>query len=161
MEALALIAAVARGGVIGIQDGGLPWRIPEDMRHFKRTTLGHAVIVGRKTYESFGKPLVDRRNIVVTRQRDLVISGCEVVGSLEDAVALARTTDPEPMVIGGGEIYRQALPRITRMYLTYIDRDAEGDVRFPDYDANDFRELERRVGETPDITFVTLERIPR
>jgi len=160
MEPLALIAAVARGGIIG-KDGGLPWRIPEDMRHFKRTTLGHAVIAGRKTYESFGKPLVERRNIVVTRQRDLAFPGCEVVASLDEAMALARTTDPEPMVIGGGEIYRLAMPRITRMYLTYIDRDADGDVRFPDYDGSDFRELERRAGETPDVTFVTLERIPR
>ncbi|WP_394839903.1 dihydrofolate reductase [Pendulispora rubella] len=160
MEPLALIAAVARDGIIG-KDGGLPWRISEDMRHFKRTTLGHAVIVGRKTYESFGKPLVDRRNIVVTRQRDLAIPGCEVVASLEEAIALARASDPEPMIIGGGEIYRLAMPRITRMVLTYIDRAADGDVRFPDYDANDFRELERRVGEAPDVTFVTLERIPR
>ncbi|WP_394829811.1 dihydrofolate reductase [Pendulispora albinea] len=158
MAALALIAAVARNGIIG-KDGGLPWRIPEDLRHFKRTTTGHAVIMGRKTYDEVKKPLPNRRNLVVTRQPQLVLEGCEVVSSLDEAIALAQAGDPEPFIIGGGEIYRLSLPKVTRMYLTYIDRDAEGDVRFPEYDRAAFREVDRKVGETPGVTFVTLERV--
>ena len=156
MAPLALIAAVARNGVIG-HGGAIPWRIPEDMRHFKRTTTDHAIIMGRKTYDEFKRPLPNRRNLVVSRQPGLVLEGCEVVSNLDDAIALV--SDPEPFIIGGGEIYRLALPKITRMYLTYIDRDVEGDVRFPDYDRGAFREVERRVGETEGVTFVTLERI--
>jgi len=158
MSALALIVAVGRKGVIG-KEGGLPWRISEDLRHFKRTTSGHAVIMGRKTYDGIGKPLPNRRNIVVTRQRGLALAGCEVVSDLDEAIRLARAGDAEPFVIGGGEIYRLALPKVTRMYMTFVDREAEGDVRFPDYDAGAFREVERRAGETPDVTFVTFERV--
>ena len=152
-----LIAAIAKNGVIG-KDGGLPWRIPEDLKHFKRTTLGHAVIMGRKTFDEVGRPLPDRRNIVVTRKQGLVLAGCEVVGSVEAAIELARATDPEPFVIGGAEIYRAALPYATRMILTELDRDAEGDTWFPAFDRSGWMEVERRAGETPGVTFVTLER---
>jgi len=123
MLALALIVAVGRGGVIG-QGGHVPWRISEDLRHFKRVTSGHAVIMGRKTYADIGKPLPNRRNIVVTRNAALRLEGCETVSTLDEAIARARTSDDEPVIIGGGEIYRLALPKITRMYITYVDREA-------------------------------------
>jgi dihydrofolate reductase len=157
-EPLYAIAAMARGRVIG-HGNTLPWRVPEDLRFFKKMTVGHSIIMGRKTYESTGKPLPQRRNIVITRQPGYAAPGCEVVGTLEDAVAAARTSDPEPFIIGGAEIYRQALPTLTRMYLTFIDREVPGDAFFPEYDPAQWRETERRVGESTDVVFVTLERV--
>ena len=157
MESLALVVAVGRNGVIG-KGGALPWRIPEDLRHFKRVTLGHAVIMGRKTWDSIGKPLVDRRNVVVSRDRALRIPGVEVVASLEDALRLARERDDEPRVIGGAELYRLALPRATRLFFTEIDREVDGDTFFPAFDRDGWREVERRAGEDPTVSFVTLER---
>lgn len=157
MDKLALVVAVARNGVIG-QGGTLPWRIPEDLRHFKRVTVGHAVIMGRKTWDSIGKPLVDRRNIVVTRNASLQIPGAEVVPSLEAALALAHERDEEPRVIGGAELYRLALPISTRIFLTEVDREVEGDAFFPDLDRAKWHEIERRPGEDPTVSYVTLER---
>lgn len=157
MDKLALVVAVARNGVIG-QGGTLPWRIPEDLRHFKRVTVGHAVIMGRKTWDSIGKPLVDRRNIVVTRNASLQIPGVEVVPSLEAALALAHERDEEPRVIGGAELYRLALPISTRIFLTEVDREVDGDAFFPDLDRAKWREIERRPGEDPTVSYVTLER---
>ncbi|MBI2388798.1 MAG: dihydrofolate reductase [Deltaproteobacteria bacterium] len=159
MDKLALVVAVARNGVIG-KDGGLPWRIPEDLRHFKRVTVGHAVIMGRKTWDSIGRPLPDRRNIVVTRRpHELAVpAGVEVAGSFDEALSLARRTDDEPRVIGGAELYRLALPCATRVFLTEVDRDVEGDAFLPPFDRSAFREAERRAGEDPTVTYVTLER---
>ena len=156
--ALVLVVVVARNGVIG-KDGQLPWRYPEDLRHFKRVTVGHAVIMGRRTWESIGKPLVDRRNIVVSRDRSLAAAGVEVVASVEEALALARTGDAEPRVIGGGALYVATLPLATRIHLTEIARDVEGDTFFPTLAPAAWRETERRAGEDPALTFVTLERV--
>lgn len=153
---LVIVVAVGRNGAIGKQ-GKVPWRIPEDMRHFKRSTLGHAVIMGRKTWDSIGKPLVDRRNIVVSRNRDLKLDGAEVVSSLDDAIALARTNDDAPRVIGGGEIYRQALPYTQQILLTEVDRDVEADAFFV-FDRGEFHETDRKKGEEPDVTYITLVR---
>jgi dihydrofolate reductase len=147
------VVAVARNGVIG-KDGALPWRYPEDMRHFKRVTLGHAVIMGRRTWESIGKPLVDRRNIVVSRA---ALPGVEVVPTLEQALALARTADDEPRVIGGAGLYAAALPLATRLYLTEVEREVEGDTFFPPFDRTAWRETERRPGDG--VSFVILERV--
>lgn len=156
MDPLVLVLAVARNGVIG-KDGKVPWYIPEDLKHFKDMTMGHAILMGRKTYEETRRPLPGRRNIVITRNRAYEAPGCEVVSTLGEAIALARTTDPEPRVIGGAEIYRLALPLATRIHLTEIDRDAEGDTSFH-LDRAGFRETERRKGETPGVWFVTLDR---
>lgn len=153
---LSLVVAVGRNGVIG-REGKLPWHIPEDLKHFREITTGHAVVMGRKTYESIGRPLPKRRNIVISRTPGLTLPGCEVAPSLEDAIAMARKTDPEPMVIGGGEVFRQALPLATRIYLTEVDRDVEGDVYFPALDRREWRETERRT--SGELNFVTLERI--
>jgi dihydrofolate reductase len=157
MEPLALIAAHARNRVIG-NHGDLPWHEPEDLAHFKRTTTGHAVIMGRKTAESLKlRPLPKRRNLVVTRQPGLVLPGFEVFADLASAIAAARTSDAEPMIIGGGEIYRLALPLVTTMYLTVVDRDHTGDAFFPAFDEAEWRERERRVSGA--LIFRTLDRI--
>ena len=113
---LALIVAVSRNGVIG-RDGDLPWHIPEDLKHFRRNTVGHSIIMGRKTWDSIGRPLPKRRSIVVTRQQDLVIDGAEVVHSLEEALELAWQSDCEPRVIGGATLYSAAFPGATRRAL--------------------------------------------
>ncbi|MFW5877337.1 MAG: dihydrofolate reductase [Myxococcota bacterium] len=158
MPPLALIVAMARHRIIG-RGNDLPWRVPEDLAHFRRVTTGHAIIMGRRTHESIGRPLPKRRNIVVTRQTDLRIDGCDVVHSLDEGIRLARQGgDDTPIVIGGAHLYAEALPRATRLYITEIDRDVEGDVRFPAFDRTAFREVERRPGESPDVSFVTLER---
>jgi len=132
---------VARNGVIGV-DNRLPWRLPEDMKRFRALTTGHSVIMGRRTWESIGKPLPGRQNIVVTRSNRVAVDGVEVERSLD--TALARVRLPEPaFVIGGESLYREALPRAALLYLTEIDRDFEGDARFPDFDRSLWRETER------------------
>jgi len=153
---LALIVAVARNGVIGHQ-GGLPWHIPEDLKHFKKTTSGHAIIMGRKTYDSIGRPLPKRRNIVVTRQSNLELPGCDRAENLDEAIALARTTDPCPFIIGGASIYEEALSMATELHVTEIDREVEGDTYFPE-DLSAFEEVESRPGETPGVTFHLMRR---
>ena len=152
---LALVVAIGDGGVIG-KDNGLPWRLPEDMRHFKAMTMGHAIIMGRRTWDEVGKPLPGRRNIVVSRTvRHL--DGAEVAPDLASAIALARTTDDEPRVIGGATIYEAALPLATRIHLTEVHRPVEGDTFFH-LDRAGWRETERRAGESEGVEFVTLER---
>ena len=155
-EPLCLVLAVAKNGAIG-NKGSLPWHVPEDLKHFRRSTVGHAVIMGRKTWAEVGKPLPGRRNLVVTRDPELLLEGAEVVTSLEEAIARARTTDAEPRVIGGAEIYRLALPLATRILLTEIQLEPEGDVFFH-LDRSGFREIERRVGDDPRAVYITLER---
>lgn len=159
MAGLGLIVAIGPGGVIG-RGGDLPWHVPEDLAHFRRVTTGHAIIMGRKTHESIGRPLPKRRNIVVSRQSGLRLEGCDVAGSLDEAIRLAHEGgDPEPLVIGGARLYAEALPRATRLYITEIDRDVpEGDTFFPELDRGRFREVERRPGRSEGVTFVTLER---
>jgi dihydrofolate reductase len=130
--AVALIAAVARNGVIGA-DNALPWRLPEDMRHFRATTTGHAVIMGRRTWESLPRALPGRQNIVVTRQPDAGWQGAETAPSF--AAALARVRMPAPaFCIGGGELYAAALPLADVLYLTEIAADIAGDTYFPPFD---------------------------
>ena len=130
LQPLAMVAAMARNRVIG-NGGQLPWHEPADLAHFKRTTSGHAVIMGRKTWESLGKALPKRRNLVVTRQPGFIAPGAEVFAELAHAIAAARLTDAEPMIIGGGEIYTLALPLATRIELTEIAAEPIGDAYFP------------------------------
>ena len=142
--ALAIIAAVARNGVIGV-DGGLPWRLPADLRRFRALTWGHAVIMGRRTWRSLGRPLPGRQNIVVSRSAGVACDGALVVPSLADA--LAAVTMPAPaFCIGGGELYRDALPIADTMYLTEVDRDFEGDARFPAIVPQEWQEIGREAG---------------
>jgi dihydrofolate reductase len=153
---LALIVAVSEDGVIG-KDGGLPWHISEDLKHFKRTTLDHAVIMGRKTYESIGRPLPRRRFIVVTRDPERQIPGCEVCNSLDAAIDLARQTDPMPFVIGGASLYEAALPLATVIHRTKVQREVEGDTFFPPLRENEWRVVEQRQGA--EVIFEVLHRI--
>lgn len=161
---ISLVVAAAENGIIG-RDGELPWRLREDLRRFKAVTLGKPVVMGRKTHESIGRPLPGRRNIVVTRQPDYVADGCDVVSSVSAALAAAEGV-PEVMVIGGAEIYRQFLPQADRIYLTRVLADVNGDTRFPELAAGDWREAEREIVAADasnefDAMFVTLERIRR
>jgi len=159
--ALELIAAVARNGVIGA-DNRLPWRLPEDLRHFRTLTTGHAVIMGRRTWESLPGPLPQRQNIVVSRQPDLDAPGAQVCRTLDDAIA--RVTLPAPaFCIGGGELYRAALDRAVVVHITEIEHDFAGDVTFPRLDPTQWREAsrERHARATPDgydYAFVTYRR---
>ena len=141
MPRLTLIVARARNGVIG-KDNAIPWRIPGEQAYFKRVTMGHPIIMGRRTWESIGRPLPGRRSIVVTRNPAFAAPGAEVVGSLE--AALARCADaPEVFVIGGVELYRLALPRAERLLITEIDHDFDGDTHFPAPDSVQWREVAR------------------
>jgi len=153
MKPLAMIVAMTRDRIIG-RGGKLPWRLPDDMKHFKATTMGHAIIMGRKTWEETGRPLPGRRNLVVTSR---TIDGVETFRTIEDAIAAARTTDPEPYVIGGGEIYKAALPFATKLVITWVKESAEGDTRFPEVDFAQWKEVERRPHELFDI--VTYSRV--
>ncbi len=134
---LSLIAAISENGVIG-RDGGLPWRLRDDMRWFKETTLGHPIIMGRRTYESNGGPLSGRANIVVSRTLDAHTAGIEVARSLGNAISLAKnhlqSPSGEVFVIGGAGMYEEAMPRCERMCLTRVHATVEGDTRFPDVD---------------------------
>ena len=155
---LALVVAVSRNRCIG-KDGGLPWRISEDLKHFKAVTMGHAIIMGRKTFDSIGRPLPGRRNIVVTRNPSLTIEGAETAPDLETAIRMAREGgDDEPRIIGGASLYEAALPLATKLYLTEVDVEVEGDTYFPDWDRGAWKETERRLGADPRATYVTLKR---
>ena len=133
---VSLIAAVAANGVIG-RDGALPWHLPEDLKRFKALTLGHHIVMGRKTYESIGRLLPGRTTVIVTRQRDYAVPGAIVATSLEDAIARC-AGDDEVFVIGGAEIYRAALPIADRMYLTLVQAPFEGDTKFPAWETQDW-----------------------
>ena len=141
--ALGLIAAIARNGVIGWR-GGLPWRLPDDLRHFKRTTLGHCLILGRATWESLPGALPGRTSIVVSRRSDFAPQGAVAVDSFEAALAAARARgDAQPIVAGGAAIYALALPRATRMWLTRVDAEPEGDTWFPAWDEAAWQRVDR------------------
>lgn len=155
-----LVAAVASNGIIGAGNR-MPWHLPEDLRHFKALTLGHPVIMGRKTYESIGKPLPGRENIVVSRTPGLEIAGVNIASSLAGALAFCIGEDVV-FVIGGGELYKAALPLADGLVLTEIRKDYAGDTRFPDWDRSAFRETQRKPHESADgpaFDFVLYEKI--
>ncbi len=143
-----LIAAVAANGVIGAK-GRLPWSLPEDLKHFKKLTLGHPVIMGRKTWESLGSALPGRENIVVTRTPGFEAPGAAVARSLEAALALC-AGEPVAFVIGGEGLFRESLPLAAGLVLTEIHRDYEGDTWFPPYDRSRWRETQREAHRTPE-----------
>lgn len=145
MTRLVLLAAVDRNRAIG-KDNALPWHLPDDLKRFKRLTLGRPVVMGRKTYESIGRPLPGRTNIVVTRDRDLAIPGAAVVHSLDEALAASGAAS-EVFVIGGEQIYALALPLADRLELTEIDTAIAGDAWFPEWDRTAFREVARESHE--------------
>lgn len=144
--------------VIGDQ-GQLPWHYPEDLRHFRRVTLGHSIIMGRKTYESIGRPLPNRDNHVISGKSSFRAPGCTVHSSFESAVAAAQNLDMFPIVIGGAAVYERALPWTTKIWLTEIGRVVEGDTLFPKLDHSELVETSRKSSENnSEVQFVTLER---
>ena len=149
---VSLIAAMAKNRTIGL-DNALPWHLPADQRYFKAKTMGHSLVMGRRTFESIGeRPLPGRKTIVVSRRRDYAPPGVEVAHSLDEA--LARAEGEEVFVAGGEEIFREALPRAHRLYLTRIERDFPGDTFFPEFDESAWRLLDRERHEaTAEIPF--------
>ncbi len=163
MTKIALIAAMTDDRVIGIENR-LPWKLPADMKWFRRHTLGKPIVMGRKTFESFGgKPLPERLNIVITRDRDYRAEGAVVVHDIDAALAAAGDAE-EVMIIGGASFYEQMLPRADRLYLTFVHADVEGDAWFPEFDRSQWREVYREDHEADEknpyaYSFVILERV--
>lgn len=163
MSAIVFVVAIAENGVIGDR-GKIPWRIADDMRHFKAVTMGKPFIVGRKTWDSFPKkPLPGRTNIVVTRDRAFAAEGAVVVHSLDAALAHAQSENPAEIVIAGGaDIYDALRARATRIHLTEVHAAFEGDSRLPPFERTEWRETTREDHATPEglrYSFVTLERV--
>jgi len=158
---ISIIAAMAKNRVIGNQ-GVIPWKIPGEQKLFKKITLGHAVIMGRKTYESLGQPLPGRTNIVVTRQKQYQTEGCLVVHDLSSALNRCPEDEDEAFICGGGQLYQEALPIADRIYLTVIPREIPGDTYFPDISATEFRVSQSesiKVEEVEPYHFFIYERI--
>ena len=145
---VSIVAAVARNGVIGA-GGELPWHLPDELRLFKATTMGHVLVMGRRTYESVGRRLPGRTTVVVTRSPDWSPGADEVLVAhgVDEAVGRARAIDDEVFVVGGGELYEAALPHADRLLLTFVDQEPEGDTRFPDVDWDAWTETDREPGD--------------
>lgn len=158
---ISIIAAVAKNRVIG-KDNKLPWNLPADLKHFKDLTLGKPIVMGQKTFESIGKPLPGRTNVVLTLDKSFNPSGCIMAHSIEEALEKAGNCQ-EVMICGGASVYKQFLPRADKMYLTLIEGDFEGDAYFPEFDWQDWQETER-IENQPDkenhykYTFLILAR---
>ncbi len=153
MPRISIISALAKNRTIGIHNT-LPWRLPEDLKHFKALTLGHHILMGRKTYESIGKPLPGRTTVIITRGNFPAPEGVKIAHSLQDAIEVCGA-DEEIFFVGGAELYAQALPLAGRLYLTEIQADVEGDAWFPDYDRAQWREVsrERRHDEASGLEY--------
>lgn len=164
---LAVIVAMAQNRVIGINNK-LPWHLSEDLKYFKRVTMGKPIIMGRKTFESIGRPLPGRTNIVVTRNPEFEAADIKLANSLQEAIALAESVAfidgmEEALVIGGEELYRQALPEADRLYLTQVHAEVQGDAHFPEFDRERWQEIAREdfsaVEPNPyDYSFLVLEK---
>ncbi|MBK8554370.1 MAG: dihydrofolate reductase [Lewinellaceae bacterium] len=161
---ISAIVATAKNGVIG-KDNQIPWYLPADLRYFKRITLDHCVIMGKKSFRSIGRPLPKRTNIVITRDPFFVADGIVVVHSIAEALEHAfQTGEEEAFIIGGGEIYRQTMDLWDRVYLTEVDLETEGDVHFPELEDAEWREMSREKHEPDEkneytYTFRVLERV--
>lgn len=164
---LALIWAMSNNRTIG-RNNALPWHLPEDMKYFKRVTMGKPIIMGRKTWESIGRPLPGRTNIVITRDRNFHADGVKIVHTLDEAIALAEKISvidgaEEVVVIGGAEIYALSLPRADRLYMTQVRAEVDGDAHFPEFNLNEWRELAREDHQPSETnlypySFIILER---
>lgn len=160
---LSIIAALGRNRAIGYQNQ-LPWRLPADLQRFKQLTMGHHMLMGRKTFESIGRPLPGRTSIIITRQPGYKAEGCLIVHSLEDAITLAKSRgEQEAFVIGGADIYAQALPLADRMYLTWVEAEPEADAFFPTFDESAWEIIEETTFAADEkhpyaMRFVTLRR---
>jgi dihydrofolate reductase len=165
---IALIVAVSQNNVIG-RDNQLPWHLPEDLQYFKSVTMGKPILMGRKTYESIGRPLPGRTNIVITRDPNWTAVGVEVVNSLDAAMvageeACKEAKSDEIMVIGGAQIYRDCLPLASKLYLTQVEAEIEGDAFFPNIDFNQWQKIAETIPKTMDsynYRFVVLQRVQK
>jgi len=159
MKKITIIVAISENLVIGHRNT-LPWHISEDLKNFKKITLNHSVIMGRKTFESIGKPLKYRRNIVISRNKNLQVSGVEIASSLDDAICLTKAED-EVFIIGGEQIYEIALPIATNMFITKVHSTIEGDAFFPNFDENQWKKLTQNDLESEEgikFSFISYER---
>ena len=159
---LSMIACMAHDRVIG-KENQMPWHLPADLKHFKAITMGKPVVMGRRTFDSIGRPLPGRRNVVISRNPEYQPEGVTRVASIDEALALL-ASEEEVMIIGGGQLYASLLPKADRLYLTLAQLQVEGDTRFPDYQQLQWRELERQIrpadeANSCDLHFVTLERV--
>lgn len=159
---LSIIVAVADNGVIG-SGNQLPWRLPDDLKRFKALSLGKPIVMGRKTFDSIGRPLPGRLNIVISRRPGLEIAGCTVVTSIDEAIAAAQPA-PEIVIVGGADIYRQVLPRVQIIHLTRVHATVEGDAVFPKLQEHEWREVAKEYHACDErhahaFTFSTLERV--
>jgi dihydrofolate reductase len=159
---LSIIVAVADHGVIG-SGNQLPWRLPDDLRRFKALSLGKPIVMGRKTFDSIGRPLPGRLNVVISRQPGLQIPGCTVVTSIDEAIAAAQPA-PEIVIIGGADIYRQVLPQVQVIHLTRVHANVDGDVVFPELQPQQWRQMAKEYHPADErhahaFTFSTLERV--
>ena len=157
-----IMAAIAANNALG-KDNQLIWHLPADLKRFKKTTLNHAVIVGRKTYESLGKPLPNRTNIIITRDKNYQVEGCVIVNSLKEALKAAAEVDENPFILGGAEIYKQAMPLADKLDITFVHHQFEADVFFPEIDKTIWKETSRENFKADennkyDYSFVTFER---
>ncbi|MDO9039163.1 MAG: dihydrofolate reductase [Lutibacter sp.] len=158
-----IMAAIAANNALG-KDNQLIWHLPADLKRFKKTTLNHAVIMGRKTYESLGKPLPNRTNILITRDKNYNAEGCMVVNSVKEALKTAAEVDENPFILGGAEIYTQAMPFADKLDITFVHHQFEADVFFPEIDKTTWKETSRENFKADennkyDYSFVTFERI--
>lgn len=157
---LSIIVAMAKNRTIGVNND-LPWHLPEDLKYFKATTLGKPILMGRKTFDSIGRPLPGRQNIVITRNAEWQHEGVDVAPSLDAAIALASDVE-EVMVTGGAQIYEMALPFVHRLYVTEVDLEIDGDAHFPEFSKNEWREVSREshpaMDGKPAYSFVVYER---
>jgi len=159
---LSIVVAMDDNRLIG-NNNQLPWHLPADLAYFKKLTTGKSILMGRKTYDSIGRPLPNRRNIVITRNSKISISGCEVVSSVEKALILTKDED-EVMVIGGASLCEQLLPQVNRLYITKIDGEFEGDIYFPQYDDLNWRQVSceshpKDIANAYSHHFIVLDRV--
>jgi len=150
-----IIACFSKNRIIG-KKGKLPWDFSDDLARFKKVTMGHSLIMGRKTFESIRKPLCGRKIIILSHNKNFSVAGCEVVGSFKEAIELAIKTDINPIICGGTEIYKIAIPLATKMYLTEIQREISGDTFFPIFDEAEWQETDRQ--KNGELVFRTLEK---
>ncbi len=160
---LSIVVAMDDNRLIG-NNNQLPWHLPADLAYFKKLTTGKSILMGRKTYDSIGRPLPNRRNIVITRNSKISISGCEVVSSIEKALILTKDED-EVMVIGGASLCEQLLPQVNRLYITKIDGEFEGNIYFPQYDDLNWCQVScesypKDIANAYSHHFIVLDRVP-
>ncbi len=159
---ISIIVALSENNVVGINNQ-LPWHLSADLKRVKALTMGHHLIMGRKTFESIGRPLPGRTNVIITRNKNFKAEGCVTVSSLTEALERSKD-DSEVFIFGGGEIFREGLPKVTKIYMTRIHRDFEGDTHFPELNSNDWKEISRQDFNADEknnynYSFIDLERV--